>query len=182
TSIEIHTENFKINRNKFVSNRYHIGVAFSVISGILFFFFFFDLNLLFLSSTMIFKHLSNQNTRHTLSAILNRSKKIGQIRTLRTISPCVNHLQSFVSSNKQNSIKFPLIFSRRYQSSLKKLNYLNYEIIDGIAVVRFDCPDSKVNSLNEGLMQDAFQIFNDLHVDLYQLKVLFSFQLKLIVL
>lgn len=44
----------------------------------------------------------------------------------------------------------------------QELNYLNYEIIDGIAVVRFDCPDSKVNSLNEGLMQDAFQIFNDL--------------------
>lgn len=52
--------------------------------------------------------------------------------------------------------------SKRFLSSVTKLDYLNYENIDGIVVVRLDEPNSKVNSLGEGLMKDANRVFTDL--------------------
>lgn len=42
---------------------------------------------------------------------------------------------------------------------LLELNYLNYENFDGVVVIRIDDPNSKVNSINEGLMADSLTVF-----------------------
>lgn len=42
-------------------------------------------------------------------------------------------------------------------------SHINYEIKDGIAVVRFNDPNSKVNSLNEHFIADAKSVFSELN-------------------
>ena len=38
---------------------------------------------------------------------------------------------------------------------------MNYEIKDGIAVIRFNSPNARVNSLSRELMKDAEEVFNE---------------------
>lgn len=60
--------------------------------------------------------------------------------------------------------------SVRTLSGVQKLKHLNYEVKDGILVIRLDDPNSKVNSLGEGLMEDAAKVFNDLYSGTIQAK------------
>jgi len=39
---------------------------------------------------------------------------------------------------------------------------VNYEVKDGIAVVRFDSPNQRVNSLSREVMKDAEEVFNEI--------------------
>ncbi|KAL1472988.1 hypothetical protein MTO96_039020, partial [Rhipicephalus appendiculatus] len=46
-------------------------------------------------------------------------------------------------------------------SSMRQLKHLKYDVKEGVAVIRFDSPNSRVNSLNAEVMEDVKSILDD---------------------
>ena len=105
---------------------------------------------------------SNSNTSHSASssaataiATATTSPKQNWFST----AAATNEGNSSASADSSSSVPVPVPFTptpqRKYQF------FQNVEIVDGIAVIRFDNPAKKVNTISFALKDEAEQLWND---------------------